>query len=256
MKILEKSSLLVTNPWFYKSTNNCLLSIVQYPVVLCGDFNLPSINWSLTFPTVSSSAANFMCDLVRDNYLHQMVVAPCRYQNLLDLVFTNQPDIVVGVQVVDNLPLTDHKAVQFILKVATLPQTPCKRSLFYYKKADLTLLCDTLSHVPWHIIESTGDVEESWQLFKDLFMSAVNISVPRVQWRRKKLKHWFSYHTIHLIWQKRRLYLRIKSYTTPSPVLLRKYRSISNKVHRLTRLDTKQYSEYICHQYSRNPKKF
>ena len=108
--------------------NNCLLSIVQYPVVLCGDFNLPCINWSLTFPTVSSPAANFMCDLVCDNYLHQMVVAPTRYQNLLDLVFTNQPDIVVGVQVVDNLPLTDHNAVQFILKVATLPQTPCKRS--------------------------------------------------------------------------------------------------------------------------------
>ena len=102
-----------------------------------------------------------MYDLVRDNYLHQMVVTPTRYQNLLDLVFTNQPDIVVGVQVVDNLPLTDHNAVWFILKVTTLPQTPCKRSLFHYKKADLTLLCDTLSHVPWHIIESTGDVEES-----------------------------------------------------------------------------------------------
>jgi len=23
--------------------NNCLMSIVQYPVILCGDFNLPSI---------------------------------------------------------------------------------------------------------------------------------------------------------------------------------------------------------------------
>ena len=98
--------------------NKCLLSIAQYPIVLCGDFNLPSINWSLTFPTVSLPTANFMCDLVRDNYLHQMVVAPTRYQNLLDLVFTNQPDIVVGVQVVDNLPLTDYNAVWFTLKVA------------------------------------------------------------------------------------------------------------------------------------------
>ena len=95
--------------------NKCLLSIAQYPIVLCGDFNLPSINWSLTFPTVSLPTANFMCDLVRDNYLHQMVVAPTRYQNLLDLVFTNQPDIVVGVQVVDNLPLTDHNAVCLLL---------------------------------------------------------------------------------------------------------------------------------------------
>ena len=38
-----------------------------------------------------------MCDLVCDNYLHQMVVAPTRHQNLLDLLLTDQSDIVVGV---------------------------------------------------------------------------------------------------------------------------------------------------------------
>ena len=31
--------------------NNCLLSIAQFPIVLCGDFN--SVNWSITFPAVS-----------------------------------------------------------------------------------------------------------------------------------------------------------------------------------------------------------
>ena len=215
--------------------NNLLLSVSQYPIVLCGDFNLPSIDWSITFPATSSSVANFMCDLVRDNYLHQMVVSPTRHQSLLDLVLTNQPDMVAGVKVVDNLPLTDHDAVQFTLNVITSPQTPCKRSLYNYKKADLLLLRDILSHIPWSIIEGTGDIEDSWQLFKDLFLSAVNMSVPRLQWRRKKLKHWFSYQTIHLIRKKRRLYLHIKSSNDPSSALLLKYRSISNRVRRLTR---------------------
>ena len=45
----------------------------------------------------------------------------------------------------------------------------CRRLLYNYKKANLSLLSDTLSHVPWNIIETTNDVEESWQLFKDLF---------------------------------------------------------------------------------------
>ena len=36
---------------------------------------------------------------IPSTYLHQMVVAPTRHQNLLDLVLTNQPDIVAGVQV-------------------------------------------------------------------------------------------------------------------------------------------------------------
>ena len=107
-----------------------------------GDFNLPSINWSLTFPTVSSPTANLMCDLVSDNFLHQMVVDPTRNFNLLDLVFTNQPDIVVGIRVIDNLPLTDHDAVLFTLNVDVPPQLPCKghyitirkRTNHFYKK--------------------------------------------------------------------------------------------------------------------------
>ena len=127
------------------------------------------------------SKANFMYDLVHDNYFHQMVVVPTCHQNLLGLVFTNQCDIVVGIQVVDNLLLTNYDAVRFTLNVVIPPQTSGKRSLFSYKKADLLLLCDTLSHVPWNIIESTGDIEESWQLFKDLFVSTVNTSVPHVQ---------------------------------------------------------------------------
>lgn len=123
--------------------NKCLFSIAQNPIFLCGDFNLPSISWLLTFSIVSSPTANFMCDLVHDNYIYQMLVAPTHHQNLLDLVFTNQPDILVGVQFVDNLPLTDHDAVWFTLNVVIPPQTSCKRSLFNYKKADLSLLCDT-----------------------------------------------------------------------------------------------------------------
>ena len=47
-----------------------------------------------------------------------------------------------------------------------------------------------------------------------------------------------------------------KSSATPPSALLLKYKSISNKVRRLTRLDTKQYTEHICQQYFRNPKKF
>ena len=65
-------------------------------------FNLPTINWSITIPTVSSPTANYMCELVRDNYLYQLVETPTCHQNLLDLVLTNQPDIVVGVQIVDS----------------------------------------------------------------------------------------------------------------------------------------------------------
>ena len=77
-----------------------------------------------------------------------MVVDPTRNKNLLDLVPTNQSDIVKNVQVVDNLPLTDHDAIQFSLDIAIPMQSHCKRLLCNYKKANLSMLFDTLSHVP------------------------------------------------------------------------------------------------------------
>ena len=48
--------------------NNCLLSVARYPIILCGDFNVPSIDWSVTFPTTTTPAVNALCDLVRNNF--------------------------------------------------------------------------------------------------------------------------------------------------------------------------------------------
>ena len=171
---------------------------------------MPSIDWSVTFPTASSPSANTLCDLVRNNFFQQLVLDPTRGSSLLDLVFTNQPDLISNVTVVDNLPSTDHDTVKFTLCAAHALQTPCKRSLYNYKRADLSMLLDTLSHIPWTIIESADDIEDSWQQFKDLFLTAVEVTVPRLRWRQKKLKHWFSYDTIHHIRRKRRLHSKNK----------------------------------------------
>ena len=57
-----------------------------------------------------------------------------------------------------------------------------------YKKADMLLLCDILSRIPWNIIEGTSDVEDLWQLFKDLFLSAENMSVPRLTMEKEEIE--------------------------------------------------------------------
>ena len=114
----------------------------------------------------------------------------------------------------------------------------------------MSVFLETLSHIPWHITENVTDIDESWQMFKDLLFSVVEI--PRFKWRKRKLKHWFS---IHLIQQKRRLYSHIiQSSTPPLPSLLRKYRSLSNIVRGMTRQDTNL--KLIQKKLSKNPRKF
>ena len=80
------------------------------PIVLCGDFNLPNINWSHSSP---SPSATLLCDLLHDYNLQQVVLEPTRVSSILDLVFTNKVNGVCDVRVVDNLPGTDHDAVLF-----------------------------------------------------------------------------------------------------------------------------------------------
>ena len=209
----------------------------------------------LIVPIVSSPSVSLLCDKVCDNFLHQLVKDPTHHLNVLDLVFTNQPDLVEDVQVTDNLP---HQIMMPFSSCLMLLHHPSfiTRVLYNYKKAYLSLLRDILFHVPWSIIEGTWDIEESWQLSKDLFLSAISVSVPRVWWKKKKTKHWFSYETIHLIRQKRWLSVHIISLATPSPDLLQKYIILCNTVFRLTRLGTKQHTERICLRYHGNPKKF
>ena len=165
-----------------RSLNNCLLSVPQFPIILFGDFNVPNIDWHLVSPAVSTPVANCMCKLIRDNYFHQLVADSTRKDYVLVLIFTNRPEIVADVEVVDNLPSTDHDAIYFDLNILLPPQGPCTRTLYNYKKADLLLLSETLSRIPWGLIEQCDTIEDAWVFFKDLFFGAVDIAVPRQKW--------------------------------------------------------------------------
>ena len=92
--------------------------VVATPLVLCGDFNVPSIDWSVVSPAVSSPTAIHLCSITHDHFLNQLVVHPTRGNNILDLVFTNCPDSISTIRNVDNLPGTDHDSVEFSICIS------------------------------------------------------------------------------------------------------------------------------------------
>ena len=52
------------------------------------------------------------------------------------------PDMISNVNVVDNLPSTNHDAM---LNVTVPSQSPCRQILYNYKKADMSVFLATLS---------------------------------------------------------------------------------------------------------------
>ena len=59
--------------------------------VICGDFNNPSVNWS----TLTADREGIrLLELTEEAFLYQIVQTPTRGNNILDLIFMNDSDII------------------------------------------------------------------------------------------------------------------------------------------------------------------
>ena len=82
---------------------NALDAINSNNIVLLGDFNLSDLDWS---------HHTLLLDIVQDNFLHQLVQEPTRNQNILDLVLTNNVDLINNIAVGE--PFSDHNLRSFL----------------------------------------------------------------------------------------------------------------------------------------------
>ena len=101
--LLNKSLLLGA---FYRppsSKNNLrelqstLNGISSHQVILCGDFNMPDIDWSTLSCMLSHLPSQSLCETVKNCALDQLVTEPTRSKNILDLVLTTNPSLIKDV---------------------------------------------------------------------------------------------------------------------------------------------------------------
>ena len=82
-------------------------------LIVCGDFNLPHIDWSTGVATNNYSIYNYFTKTVKDYYLWQLVDFPTRVNNTLDLLLTNIPDKIKNVYGFEDIISTDHTLISF-----------------------------------------------------------------------------------------------------------------------------------------------
>ena len=89
---------------------NSMLCAVSCCVLMfiCGDFNLPNIDWATASPSPCTIDASTFCDIVSDCFLTQLVPFTTRKDHILDLALTIYPDFISSISPCDNLPDTDH----------------------------------------------------------------------------------------------------------------------------------------------------
>ena len=93
---------------------NCITALNHStsPTIITGDFNCRNIDWAnLTAP--SDGIQDTLLRLSIVDSFEQVVSAPTRGNNILDLVFTNEPLAVCNVNVGSPLSNSDHCKVFF-----------------------------------------------------------------------------------------------------------------------------------------------
>ena len=112
----------------------------------------------------------FLCDIVNDFNLQQLVHKPTRHQNILDLVLTNRVNVVHDVEVSACLPGSDHDAVHFTVNFHKPRTTNQKRWSYNFRKADFNTFNELLSRVPRDCCFMSESVNDCWICCKDILL--------------------------------------------------------------------------------------
>ena len=110
---------------------------IEGKVVICGDFNLPGVDWDRNWS--ASEGESRVLHMIGDKFWHQIVRGPTRRDgNTLDLCITRSEELVGKVQVTEPFGASDHHKLEVTLlgpaaKQDTMEEVPD------WTKADFSL---------------------------------------------------------------------------------------------------------------------
>ena len=125
-----------------------------------------------------------------DLFLFQHVTEPTRLRqeetpSLLDLIFTNEQDMINNLLYSPPLGNSDHICIEFDL-TCYLELNKSENFKYNIGAANIDLMKQALCDVDWESILDTLNTNDAWMLFKTIFQDLVNKHVPTYKLREKK----------------------------------------------------------------------
>ena len=230
-------------------------------ILMMADFNYPHIDWvdDSKICEKASRTENQFLESIRDAFLTQHIMEPTRYRvnqvpHLLDLIFTNEDEMVNNYNVKDPLGKSDHCLITFTYQCQT-PVTGQSGKSFLYEKGNYKKLRGMLQD-DWETKFVNLDAEESWELFISRLKQAEHECIPKKKsgQTRKYKPVWMNAKTLdkvrkkHRAWKK---YLRTKEWKDYLD-----YTKARNQARKATRQAVKTLEQSIAKDIKSNPKHF
>jgi hypothetical protein len=180
------------------------LVAVPYPSLVLGDFNLPNISWDEPDLMKMNKPCKIFFSCFKDINFTQMIHEKTRDKNILDLILTNEPNLVSNLEI--GPPFSDecdHNVVTFDYKFAlALAPLTFARNFF---KANYNALNLFFNSINWNeIFVIIRNLDETYEKFINLLNLGILCFVPLTPVRSHSSQ--FPKHILKLLEYRKKLW--------------------------------------------------
>ena len=159
----------------------------KYPkamILLGGDFNLPGIDWE-TLRHVTNKPKKEFCELLLqisvDSQLEQVNLEPTRGNNILELLFTSNPETISSCKTGPGI--SDHDSILIAkCRLRTAQNKKKPRTINLFQKTDWGAMKSAITMESVTFFETSPGsrtIEENWQIYKKAVLDTVAKLVPK-----------------------------------------------------------------------------
>ena len=230
----------------YSSLSNCIQNKL---CIVAGDFNC-RVNW--IDGTTADAESERLLDFTNEEYLTQWVNEPTRGNNVLDLVFSSEDNIISNLSVGEKLGKGDHNIVRFEIETSFTKEDKSFKKL-NFRKANFDRLRAELRKVP---VSREIGLEQRWLQFKNKFMGIQDDCIPKSKITPNGIKQpsWFNRDIAKAIRDRQKAYKRSKR--EPSQTTILTHKKLCRKVDKLIRKAKMDEEDKIASIAKENPKAF
>ena len=215
----------------------------QLTTFICGDFNLPHINWALD-QTIFDGVHDLFYDFIFSLGMTQFVLQPTRYSpsgtaTTLDLIFSNDHLAVDISNYLDPFSTSDHATVEFSIFLPNPPNSIFSTSgqdqsqyvyIYDWDSADYNTISNQLLTVDWHgLFGYNFDANSIWSSFKAIIWPIIDCYVPKkaIPLNKKYKPRQYPKNIRNLLIRKSAIWRTLKNNHNPDTRL--RYNNISKK---------------------------
>jgi len=228
-------------------------------ILTMGDFNFPGINWNdETTNTGVNHIDNIFLEGIKDLFLHQHIIQHTRIRNnqqptTLDLVFTNEENMVDNVEYLQHLGKSDHLILMFNFN-CYVDKNYNMNKKYKYHKGNYLEINNKLKEIEWDVIVDMG-IQNAWDTFTEKLHKLMEKHIPRSAGITGiKRNPYVDKRARDAIKSKRTNWIKYTNCKTPNN--FETYKTARNNVTYEIRRSHQEYERNLAENVRENPKKF